>query len=71
MYFNFRFQDGRVVEKEDYDSAKEFGKTIDPSTTVWIYDEDWNFIEECKVSDIWDFSNESYQQRVSNQLKKK
>ena len=67
----YRFlMNGQAIDRENEKTAKRFACSIPTETPVLIFDEE-KCIETCKVSDIWELPNESYQDRISKKLTKK
>ena len=67
----YRFlMNGQAIDRENEKTAKRFACSIPTETSVLIFDEG-KFIDSCKVSDIWELPNESYQARISKKLTKK
>jgi hypothetical protein len=73
----YRFQlNGKSIDRHGELAACKFAASVPPETVVLIFkkpqsDAELDFVDSCKVSDIWDVPERSYQQRVMNNLKKK
>jgi len=67
----YRFlMNGQSIDRDNEINAKKFACSIPTETSVLIFDEG-KFIDSCKVSDIWELPNDSYQERISKKLTKK
>ena len=68
---------GKSIDRRGELAACKLAATVPANTTVLIFknkvesDVKLTLVDSCKVSDIWDVPERSYQQRVMNNLKKK
>jgi len=68
---------GKSIDRRGELAACKFAASVPADTTVLLFQEvpengvKLTLIDSCKVSDIWDVPERSYQQRVMNNLKKK
>lgn len=67
----YRFlMNGQSIDRDNEINAKKFACSVPTDTPVLIFDEE-KWIDSCKVSDIWELPNDSYQERISKKLTKK
>lgn len=68
---------GQSIDRRGELAACKFAASVPADTMVLLFQEasknseKLKLIDSCKVSDIWDVPQRSYQQRVMNNLKKK
>jgi hypothetical protein len=69
MKYRFNYN-GYTIEREGARSAKRFATSVPPDTQVEIF-EGSKLIDKCRVEDIWNLPNESYQKKLNRKIHKK